>query len=63
MLVVDAGSVIYPSHITNLLRDWPALPSYHQVGDVVWPAGRVDVSPLPRKNTSRRTRSPALITS
>ncbi|HEV7451928.1 MAG TPA: GMC family oxidoreductase N-terminal domain-containing protein, partial [Pseudonocardiaceae bacterium] len=35
VLVLDAGGVIYPSHITNLPGDWPALPSYHQVGNFV----------------------------
>lgn len=32
VLVLEAGSLIYPSHITNLPGDWPALPAYHQVG-------------------------------
>jgi hypothetical protein len=32
VLVLEAGSLIYPSHVTNLPGDWPALPGYHQVG-------------------------------
>ncbi len=32
VLVLEAGSLIYPSHITNLPGDWPALPAYHQIG-------------------------------
>lgn len=35
VLVLDAGGLLYPSHITNLPGDWPALPSYHQVGNFV----------------------------
>ena len=33
MLVLEAGSLIYPSHTTNLPGDWPALAGYHQVGN------------------------------
>lgn len=39
VLVLEAGSLIYPSHITNLPGDWPALPPYHQVGHFVNEAG------------------------
>jgi choline dehydrogenase-like flavoprotein len=35
VLVLEAGSLIYPSHITNLPGDWPALPGHHQVGNFV----------------------------
>ena len=35
VLVLEAGSLLYPSHITNLAGDWPALPAYHQVGNFV----------------------------
>jgi hypothetical protein len=35
VLVLEAGSLIYPSHITNLPGDWPALVAYHQVGHFV----------------------------
>ncbi len=35
VLVLEAGSLIYPSHITNLPGDWPELPRQHQVGNFV----------------------------
>lgn len=35
VLVLEAGSLIYPSHITNLPGDWPTLPAHHQVGHFV----------------------------
>ena len=31
-LVLEAGGFLYPSHITNLPGDWPALPARHQAG-------------------------------
>jgi len=31
-LVLEAGSILYLSHITNLPGDWPRLPARHQVG-------------------------------
>jgi choline dehydrogenase-like flavoprotein len=34
-LVLEAGSLAYPSHITNLPGDWPALPARHQIGHFV----------------------------
>ncbi len=33
VLVLEAGSLVYPSHTTNLPGDWPALANYHQVGN------------------------------
>ncbi len=33
VLVLEAGGLTHPSHITNLPGDWPALPAYHQVGN------------------------------
>jgi choline dehydrogenase-like flavoprotein len=35
VLVLEAGGLVYPSHITNLPGDWPALPRHHQVGHFV----------------------------
>lgn len=35
VLVLEAGSLVYPAHITNLPGDWPALPNHHQVGNFV----------------------------
>ena len=35
VLVLEAGSLIYPTHMTNLPGDWPVLPAYHQVGHFV----------------------------
>ena len=32
VLVLDAGSLLYPTHITNLPGDWGRLPAHHQVG-------------------------------
>ncbi|MGH8909651.1 MAG: GMC oxidoreductase [Egibacteraceae bacterium] len=32
VLVLEAGSLIYPSHITNLPGDWPTLAARHQIG-------------------------------
>lgn len=32
VLVLDAGSLLYPTHITNLPGDWSRLPAHHQVG-------------------------------
>lgn len=32
VLVLEAGSLLYPSHITNLPGDWSRLADYHQVG-------------------------------
>ncbi|MGH8728485.1 MAG: GMC oxidoreductase [Burkholderiales bacterium] len=32
VLVLEAGSLLYPTHITNLPGDWSRLPSHHQVG-------------------------------
>lgn len=35
VLVLEAGGLTYPSHITNLPGDWPALPAHHQIGHFV----------------------------
>jgi choline dehydrogenase-like flavoprotein len=35
VLVLEAGSLLYPTHITNLPGDWSRLPSHHQVGHFV----------------------------
>ncbi len=35
VLVLEAGSVIYPTHITNLPGDWPQLAPHHQVSNFV----------------------------
>lgn len=35
VLVLEAGSLVYPSHIMNLPGDWPSLPRHHQVGHFV----------------------------
>ena len=32
VLVLEAGSLLYPTHITNLPGDWSRVPSHHQVG-------------------------------
>ncbi|WP_158516623.1 GMC oxidoreductase [Scytonema hofmannii] len=32
VLVLEAGSLLYPTHMTNLPGDWSRLPSHHQVG-------------------------------
>ncbi|MBC7946033.1 MAG: GMC family oxidoreductase [Burkholderiales bacterium] len=32
VLVLEAGSLLYPTHITNLPGDWSRMPSHHQVG-------------------------------
>lgn len=32
VLVLEAGSLLYPTHITNLPGDWSRLPSHHQIG-------------------------------
>ncbi len=32
VLVLEAGSLLYPTHITNLPGDWSRLASHHQVG-------------------------------
>ncbi len=32
VLVLEAGSLIYPTHMTNLPGDWPTLPGHHQIG-------------------------------
>lgn len=32
VLVLEAGGLIYPTHVTNLPGDWPSLPAHHQVG-------------------------------
>lgn len=34
-LVLEAGTLVFPSHITNLPGDWPALPARHQVGHFI----------------------------
>jgi choline dehydrogenase-like flavoprotein len=34
-LVLEAGGVVFPTHITNLPGDWPRLPEHHQVGHFV----------------------------
>ena len=39
VLVLEAGGLTHPSHITNLPGDWPALPAYHQVGNFVNESG------------------------
>jgi hypothetical protein len=31
-LVLEAGGLVFPTHITNLPGDWPRLPEHHQVG-------------------------------
>lgn len=31
-LLLEAGGLVYPTHITNLPGDWPRLPAHHQVG-------------------------------
>lgn len=35
VLVLEAGSLLYPTHMTNLPGDWATLPAYHQVGTFV----------------------------
>ena len=35
VLVLEAGSLLYPTHITNLPGDWARLPSHHQVGHFI----------------------------
>lgn len=32
VLVLEAGSLIYPTHITGLPGDWSGLPAHHQIG-------------------------------
>lgn len=32
VLVLEAGSLLYPTHITNLPGDWSRIPAHHQVG-------------------------------
>ena len=34
-LVLEAGGLVFPTHITNLPGDWPRLPPHHQVGHFV----------------------------
>lgn len=33
VLVLEAGSLLYPRHITDLPGDWSRMPSHHQVGN------------------------------
>lgn len=33
VLVLEAGSLLYPRHITDLPGDWSKMPSHHQVGN------------------------------
>lgn len=35
VLVLEAGSLVHPSHMTNLPGDWPTLPAHHQVGHFI----------------------------
>lgn len=35
VLVLEAGSLLYPTHITNLPGDWSALPALHQSGHFI----------------------------
>ena len=34
-LVLEAGGLVFPTHITNLPGDWPRLPAHHQVGHFI----------------------------
>jgi choline dehydrogenase-like flavoprotein len=35
VLVLEAGSLLYSTHITNLPGDWSRLPSHHQIGHFI----------------------------
>jgi len=35
VLVLEAGSLLYPTHITNLPGDWARLAPHHQVGHFI----------------------------